>query len=92
MASTMPLLDRVIFDTVGEAEESVEAILNCDMLYYYGELRTGNFTSFRDSIERLFAPLTNGALGFPGIVRGALDVRAKTITDEMGIAAARELA
>lgn len=53
MASTMPLLDRVIFDTVGEAEEGVEAILNCDMLYYYGELRTGNFTSFRDSIERL---------------------------------------
>lgn len=53
MASTMPLLDRVIFDTVGEAEEGVEAILDCDMLYYYGELRTGNFTSFRDSIERL---------------------------------------
>jgi malate dehydrogenase (oxaloacetate-decarboxylating) len=34
----------------------------------------------------------NNALGFPGIFRGALDVRAKTITDEMCIAAAFELA
>ncbi|RLF74344.1 MAG: malate dehydrogenase, partial [Thermoplasmata archaeon] len=30
--------------------------------------------------------------GFPGIFRGTLDVRAKTITDTMCIAAARELA
>ena len=34
----------------------------------------------------------NNSLGFPGIFRGALDVRAKTITDEMCIAAAYELA
>ncbi|MEM3754570.1 MAG: NADP-dependent malic enzyme [Candidatus Bathyarchaeia archaeon] len=34
----------------------------------------------------------NNSLGFPGIFRGALDVRAKTITDEMCIAAAKELA
>lgn len=53
MASTLPLLDRVIFDTVGDAEEKVGQSLNCDVLYYYGELRTGNFTSFRDSVERL---------------------------------------
>ena len=31
-------------------------------------------------------------MGFPGIFRGTLDVRAKTITDEMCIAAALELA
>lgn len=53
MASTMPLLDRVIFDSVGEAERAVEEHLACDVLYYYGELRSGNFTFFRDSIERL---------------------------------------
>jgi hypothetical protein len=53
MASTMPLLDRVILDNVGKAEEHVENLLNCDILYYYGELRPGNFTLFRDSIERL---------------------------------------
>ncbi len=34
----------------------------------------------------------NNSLGFPGIFRGALDVRARTITDSMCIAAARELA
>jgi malate dehydrogenase (oxaloacetate-decarboxylating) len=34
----------------------------------------------------------NNSLGFPGIFRGVLDVRATTITDEMAVAAARELA
>jgi len=34
----------------------------------------------------------NNSLGFPGIFRGALDVRASTITDEMAIAAAHEIA
>jgi malate dehydrogenase (oxaloacetate-decarboxylating) len=34
----------------------------------------------------------NNSLGFPGIFRGALDVRATNITDEMCIAAASELA
>jgi malate dehydrogenase (oxaloacetate-decarboxylating) len=34
----------------------------------------------------------NNSLGFPGIFRGVLDVQAKTITDDMCIAAGRELA
>ncbi len=34
----------------------------------------------------------NNSLGFPGIFRGALDVRATTITDSMAVAAAYELA
>jgi malate dehydrogenase (oxaloacetate-decarboxylating) len=34
----------------------------------------------------------NNSLGFPGIFRGTLDVRARTITDEMCLAAAKELA
>jgi len=34
----------------------------------------------------------NNSLGFPGIFRGALDVRARTITDSMAVAAAYELA
>lgn len=53
MASTMPFVDRVIFESVGEAEERVESALDCDVLFYYGELRSGAFTSFRDSVERL---------------------------------------
>jgi len=39
-----------------------------------------------------FQNQVNNSLVFPGIFRGALDVRARTITDEMGIAAAHELA
>ena len=39
-----------------------------------------------------FPNQVNNSLGFPGIFRGALDVRAKTITDEMCIAAAHALA
>ncbi|MBC8470498.1 MAG: NADP-dependent malic enzyme [Planctomycetes bacterium] len=39
-----------------------------------------------------FPNQVNNSLGFPGIFRGVLDVRAKTITDEMCIAAAMELA
>ncbi len=39
-----------------------------------------------------FANQVNNSLGFPGIFRGALDVRARTITDEMCIAAAEALA
>jgi len=39
-----------------------------------------------------FANQVNNSLGFPGIFRGALDVRASTITDEMAIAASEALA
>ena len=39
-----------------------------------------------------FPNQVNNSLGFPGIFRGALDVQARTITDEMCIAAAEELA
>jgi len=39
-----------------------------------------------------FPNQVNNSLGFPGIFRGALDVRARGITDEMCIAAASELA
>jgi malate dehydrogenase (oxaloacetate-decarboxylating) len=39
-----------------------------------------------------FANQVNNALCFPGIFRGVLDVRARTITDGMAAAAARELA
>jgi malate dehydrogenase (oxaloacetate-decarboxylating) len=39
-----------------------------------------------------FSNQVNNSLGFPGIFRGALDVRASTITDEMCIEAAREIA
>ncbi|MBN1822788.1 MAG: NADP-dependent malic enzyme [Endomicrobiales bacterium] len=39
-----------------------------------------------------FANQVNNSLGFPGVFRGTLDVRARTITDEMCMTAADELA
>ncbi len=39
-----------------------------------------------------FPNQVNNSLGFPGIFRGTLDVRARTITDEMCIAAGKEIA
>ncbi len=39
-----------------------------------------------------FPNQVNNALAFPGIFRGVLDVRARTITDTMAVAAARALA
>ena len=39
-----------------------------------------------------FENQVNNSLGFPGIFRGTLDVRARTITDEMCFAAAKALA
>ena len=39
-----------------------------------------------------FPNQVNNSLGFPAIFRGVIDVAAKTITDEMCIAAAEELA
>jgi malate dehydrogenase (oxaloacetate-decarboxylating) len=39
-----------------------------------------------------FPNQVNNSLGFPGIFRGTLDVRASTITDEMCFAAAKALA
>ncbi|MBS7631980.1 malate dehydrogenase, partial [Candidatus Bathyarchaeota archaeon] len=39
-----------------------------------------------------FPNQVNNSLVFPGVFRGVLDVRARTITDEMCLAAAREIA
>jgi malate dehydrogenase (oxaloacetate-decarboxylating) len=39
-----------------------------------------------------FPNQVNNSLGFPAIFRGVLDVKAKTVTDDMCIAAANELA
>jgi len=39
-----------------------------------------------------FPNQVNNSIGFPAIFRGTLDVKARTITDEMCIAAAYELA
>ncbi len=53
MATTVPLLDEVIFDIVKDHEAKVEEKLQCDVLYYYGELRRGLIPHFREAVERM---------------------------------------
>lgn len=53
MATTMHLLDQVIFDVVREEEEKVEQHLDCDVLYYFGEIRTGLIPMFRTAVEKM---------------------------------------
>lgn len=55
MSTTIPLLDEVIFDVVQTAEEEVENHLECDVLYYFGELRTGLIPYFRSAVEKMAA-------------------------------------
>lgn len=49
----MQLLDEVIFDVVNRSEEEVEHLLGCDLLYYFGELRTVHVAYFRAAVEKL---------------------------------------
>lgn len=49
----MHLLDQVIFDVVREEEEKVEQHLDCDVLYYFGEIRTGLIPMFRTAVEKM---------------------------------------
>jgi hypothetical protein len=49
----MHLLDQVIFDVVREEERKVEQHLDCDVLYYFGEIRTGLIPMFRTAVEKM---------------------------------------
>lgn len=53
MATTIQLLDEVIFDVVRDSEEKVEQLLECDLLYYFGELRTFHVPYFRSAVEKM---------------------------------------
>ncbi|WP_397580490.1 ATP-dependent Clp protease proteolytic subunit [Sphingorhabdus sp.] len=53
MFNTMHLLDQVIFDVVREEERKVEQHLDCDVLYYFGEIRTGLIPMFRTAVEKM---------------------------------------
>lgn len=55
MAMTGQLLDEVIFDVVNESEAQVEALLGCDLLYYFGELRTFHIAYVRSAVEKMAA-------------------------------------
>lgn len=50
---TVPILDQVIFEIIKESEEAVEQHLDCDVLYYFGELRAGYVPYVRSTIEKM---------------------------------------
>ena len=49
----LPLLDQTIFETVNKTEEAVERHLNCELLYFYGEIRPNWVPVFRNALEEL---------------------------------------
>jgi len=49
----LPLLDQAIFREVDKSEKTIERVLNCDAMYFYGEVRVQGFQYFRNFIERL---------------------------------------
>lgn len=53
MIPNLPMLDQAIFREIEQSEEKIEEILDCDAVYFYGEIRIGHFQAFRNVIEEL---------------------------------------
>lgn len=64
MAAILPINERVSFDAIKLAEEKIENTLECDVINFYGEIRPGVITLFRDVLEELASrPGKRNALG-----------------------------
>lgn len=53
MATAKPVNDKVVFEAIEAAEATIEAKLNCDVIHFYGEIRSGIVLHFRDVLEEL---------------------------------------
>lgn len=53
--ANLPLFDKTIFDAVSNSEQAIERKLDCDLLYYYGDIRTSRLGFFRNFVESLVA-------------------------------------
>lgn len=51
--SQLPLLDQTVFTQINKAEAAIERKLNCDTMYFYGEIRASMVNVFRNFIESL---------------------------------------
>jgi Serine dehydrogenase proteinase len=51
--ATLPINDKVVFEAIRSAEEAIENKFECDVVNFYGELRDGVITQFRDVLEHL---------------------------------------
>lgn len=51
--SNLPLFDQTIFAAVNNSEEAIEHEISCDLLYFFGEIRSWVINPFRGAIEQL---------------------------------------
>jgi len=49
----MPVFDQTIFAAVNEAEKKIERKLECDLVFFYGEIRAARIAQYRALIEEL---------------------------------------
>ncbi|WP_298136993.1 hypothetical protein [Acidiferrobacter sp.] len=60
MANNLPVFDQTILASVGKAEADIEGSLDCQLMYFYGEIRSGKLTLFRNFVEnRVGCPHAN---------------------------------
>lgn len=55
MTTALPVNDRVTFEVIANAEKVIEAKLDCDVIHFYGEIRSGVESHLRDVVEILAA-------------------------------------
>ncbi len=53
--ANLALFDKTIFDAVSKSEQEIENKLGCDLLYFYGDIRSGRLSYFRNYVEKLAA-------------------------------------
>jgi hypothetical protein len=51
--ANLALFDKTIFDAVNASEEEIEQKLDCDLFYFYGEIRSDKLIYFRNFLEDL---------------------------------------
>lgn len=55
MQPNLPLLDRTVMSSVEEAEQKIEELLKCDVIYYLGDIRESVINYFRSTVEHVSA-------------------------------------
>jgi len=51
--ATMPIIDRVILESIDESEIQIEHILDCDVIGIFGEIRQGLIEHVRNVLEEI---------------------------------------
>lgn len=56
--ANLPFLEEAIFRAVHQSEEKIEQLLDCNVLFFYGEIRSWRINPFRGTIEALAKHVT----------------------------------